>query len=118
MRKKHSKLITTNEAAEMLGITPYRVRELAKQLGRGQQLQDRTWVFSGSDIAILQGRKQMRGRPAITPISSYIDILEQLERDGKIADVSEVRVVVRARPEHEVIARIKNDKGKTLYIVR
>ena len=53
-------LYTTTEAAARLGITPGRVRQLARSGGYGQRF-GRDWVFSATDLRTLQARRTVRG---------------------------------------------------------
>lgn len=110
-----SKLYTADEVAAKLGISHQRVRVIAKSRDLGTKVGKRLTVFSDGDIENMCQRKV--GRPSAQATGAITDILVQLERDGKIKDVSDVKVLVRPRPKDNVICRIKNDDGKTLYIV-
>jgi hypothetical protein len=57
-------LITTREIASQLGISPRRIRQLAKSRKVGSQLSDDTWVFTIDDLEKLKYR--VSGRPAKT----------------------------------------------------
>lgn len=61
-------LYSTNEVADMLGITPARVRALAEARSVGRKLGTGTqanWMFRQTDIEAMQDRKP--GRPRTEP---------------------------------------------------
>lgn len=58
------KLHTTNEAAELVGISPRQVRHLAKRLRLGQRFGPRSLMFSDSDIEKMRERPP-RGNPLL-----------------------------------------------------
>ena len=62
-------LYTTSEAADRLGITPGRLRQLARSGGYGQRF-GRDWIFTADDLQTLERRKTTRGRVPGTPRSS------------------------------------------------
>ncbi len=111
------KLYTSSEIAKELWITDRRVLSLAESRHLGQQLADGTWVFTKSDLEAM--RKRVVGRPPMYPLKTCIQVLEQLEKDGKINDVSEVKILVRPRKKDIVICKIKSAEcGKILYICK
>ncbi len=61
-----SKLLTTKEVAVLLGISPRRVRELAKSRKLGQQISQQItreeWRFTESDIEAMRDRRP--GKPS------------------------------------------------------
>lgn len=48
--------MTTNDVAAVLGITPRRVRALARSRGVGQQVTRGTWLFSHADLEAMRIR--------------------------------------------------------------
>lgn len=57
---------TTQQAADLLGLTPGRIRQLAQQLGLGETLHEQrgpVHTFSAADLAALRKRNTQRGRP-------------------------------------------------------
>ena len=54
-------LHTTRQAADALGISVQRVKQLAVQLGVGQKV-GRDWVLSDDDLERLRQRDTRRGR--------------------------------------------------------
>jgi hypothetical protein len=57
---KQPSLSTSKHAADLLGISPERVRALARDLGIGQRI-GRDWVFTEEDV------ERLRQRPIGTP---------------------------------------------------
>jgi hypothetical protein len=66
----HLGLVDTAQAAEMLGITPRRVRALAASRGLGWQTA-RDWVFTAQEVAAM--RERTPGRPAVSQARYTID---------------------------------------------
>ena len=58
-------LSTTQQAADALGITARRVRQLASELGIGQRM-GRDWVFTEDDIERIRQRNKKQGRKPTT----------------------------------------------------
>lgn len=56
-----TKLLTTSEVADRLGVSPRRIRALAKSRKLGQQISRGTWLFTEADIEKLSIR--IGGRP-------------------------------------------------------
>ncbi|HEY0545279.1 MAG TPA: hypothetical protein VGC91_07895 [Pyrinomonadaceae bacterium] len=56
-----AQIITTEVAAEMLGVTPQRVRQIARELGLEPQQIGKALIFSSADIKKMQTRKTSRG---------------------------------------------------------
>lgn len=56
-------LLTTEQVAAMLGVTPGRVRQLAQKRGAGWHVAHRVWLFTSEDVAALQ----VKGRPGRRP---------------------------------------------------
>lgn len=55
---------TAEQAADLLGVTPARIRQLASRFGTGAKVAG-VWMFTPADIVAMQGRPG-RGRPART----------------------------------------------------
>ncbi|HXG94160.1 MAG TPA: hypothetical protein VNN73_17585 [Blastocatellia bacterium] len=58
-----SNIITTEVAASALGLTPQRVRQLAKELGIQPQTIGKALIFSPADLRKMQARNTNVGRP-------------------------------------------------------
>jgi excisionase family DNA binding protein len=57
-------LITTKEAAKILGVTPSRVRQLLRQnLLGGHRLPAGLWLISNNDLAAYVETRRTAGRP-------------------------------------------------------
>ena len=111
------KLYTARQAGDMLGITSSSIRYIARARKLGSMLGIQR-VFTQSEIDQMKDRKQP-GKPLSVPIiGGILEIVEKLELDGKIKDVNDVKVLVRPRPFHQVVCKIKNESGKTLYVVK
>lgn len=55
--------VTIRQAAEQLGISPRRVRELAAQLGVGQHVTPRMIVLSASEVQKIGRARRPVGNP-------------------------------------------------------
>ena len=60
----YEELMTTKEAAKILGGTPSRVRQLLRQdLLKGHRLPAGLWLISQDDLARYQEKRRTAGRP-------------------------------------------------------
>mgnify|MGYP000882152541 FL=1 len=60
-----SPLYTTQQAADALGLTTGRVRQIARSLRIGQRI-GRDWVFTEDDIERIRQRNKKQGRKPTT----------------------------------------------------
>lgn len=56
-----AKIITAHEAAEMLGITHQRVRQLVRELGLSLEKVGNTRIFTAADVRKMAARSVRRG---------------------------------------------------------
>lgn len=54
-------LVTTEQAAAVLDITPPQVRRIAAKLGVGWHLERTVWLFTPDDLAAMAARKRTPG---------------------------------------------------------
>lgn len=54
-------LVTTEQAAALLGVTTPQVRRIADKLGLGWHLARTVWLFTPDDLAAMRARKTTRG---------------------------------------------------------
>jgi hypothetical protein len=110
-------LFSTAQVAVALGVTPARVSVLARRRGVGQMIGSQR-IFTQADLESLRPGKT--GRPPENVMTgSLVEIVAHLEEIGAIDDVSQVRIVVRPRPERDIVlCKVKNKDGKVLHIVK
>jgi hypothetical protein len=113
---KSTKIYTTAQVADILGVCHQRVGQMARVREVGQLINTRTRVFTESDIQKLRDRHP--GRPPLMLLGEQIRILADLEEKGLITDVSEARVVARRHQGEILVCKIKNAEGRTLLIVK
>lgn len=116
------KLFTTQQVSDLLGLHPGWINRLACRHGLGVRLNRNMRVFTVDDIERLKVRRRPGQALTMPIVGRFLDVAESLVRDGVIASLSEVKIVVRARrrgdKRHEVLAQFKNDDGKIVYFVR
>lgn len=110
-------MLSVKESADMLGVTPARVRALIAQKALSAQKVGRSWVIKEEDILDRLSRHPKAGRPVRTTIAASGVLSSSVECNEALHDAYVAcRDAFRFRPTFEQLQQASDSEEAAFYV--